>query len=238
MGLVYPKRRNLLMSYPRSGNTFLRYCIEQCTGKKTVSFVRPEIAEKGGLDTLIKMGMSKMDAEPVSDTFKEEIVLEKTHEVFPGDEQVFNKETGGRMVLLIRDFTESIGRHIVSHIETKYKTEIPKYKQLLDAYDSYEGDKMVIHYEDLVTDTPATIKRLLEFLGEFEQYKFDDFIDNLDEHKKKSIDKYGKYHTSFTRGTDLKFHHKNFPEEILQEINSYLSHPLTQRYIQETETLT
>jgi hypothetical protein len=74
MDLIYPERRNLLLSYPRSGNTFLRYCVEQSTGKKTLTFVRPDIIQKGGIDTLIRMGMNKMDANPISDENGQEII--------------------------------------------------------------------------------------------------------------------------------------------------------------------
>jgi hypothetical protein len=232
MSLVYPSRRNLLMSYPRSGNTFLRYCIEQCTNKRTVAFVRPQFASDGGFDKLIKMGMNKMDAQPISliDNNSDEIILEKTHQIFDGDEKVFNKENGGRVILLLRDFRESIGRQTSSN-PSDYVGELPKYKHLIEVYDNYEGDKIVIYYEDLITKTLETTKRLLDFIGEFDQQKFDEFSEGLNEHKTKSVQKYEKFHKSFTHGNVLEFHASNFSSEMIEHMNSTLSHPLTQRYI-------
>jgi hypothetical protein len=156
--------------------------------------------------------------------------LEKTHQIFDGDEKVFNKENGGRVILLLRDFKESIGRQIFSS-PTEYVRELPKYKHLLSVYDKYEGDKIVIYYEDLITETLETTKRILDFIVEFNQQKFDEFSNNLNEHKAKSVQKYEKFNKSFTHGNVLEFHASNFSKEIIDHMNSELSHPLTQRYI-------
>ncbi len=220
------------MSYPRSGNTFLRYCIEQCTNKRTLGFVRPQFANDNWSQTLIKMGMSKMDAQPISlnENNLNEIILEKTHQIFDGDEKIFNKENGGRVILLLRDFKESIGRQTFSN-PTDYVGEIPKYKSLLNFYDNYEGDKIVIYYEDLITETLETTKRILDFIGEFDQLKIDEFSISLSEHKAKSVQRYEKFNKSITHGNVLEFHAKNFSTQIIEHLNSELSHPLTQRYI-------
>jgi hypothetical protein len=220
------------MSYPRSGNTFLRYCVEQCTNKRTIAFVRPEFMNDQGLETLFKLGMDKMDLEPISlvKTNPNEIILEKTHQIFNGDEEVFNKENGGRVILLLRDFKESIGRQIVSN-PGAYVGELLKYKNLISFYDNYQGDKIVIYYEDLIIKTLETIKLLLDFIGEFYQEKFDVFSDGLVEHKKNSVQRYENFQKSFTHGNVLNFHASNFSAKIIEHMNFELSHPLTQRYI-------
>jgi hypothetical protein len=229
MDLIYPERRNLLLSYPRSGNTFLRYCVEQSTGKRTLAFVRPETAQNGGMDTLIKMGMGKMDAEPISNVDGQEIILEKTHEIYDGDDVIFNKETGGRLLLILRDFKEAIGRHIIGHPQ-KYVSEFPKYKSLLDFYENYEGDKLVIYYEDFVTNTEEQLKTILEFIGEYNEEKYINYIADLENQKLNSISTYNKFHTSFTKGVVSPHHVNQFSQEELDHMNSELRHPLTERY--------
>jgi hypothetical protein len=232
MEILYPKRRNLLLSYPRSGNSFLRYSVEQCTGKSTLAYVRPQILEKGGIDTLVAMGMSKMDAKSMSDTTNPEVILEKTHEIFPGDELVFNKQTQGRLIVLLRDFKESIGRHVTGHTD-RLNAEIPKYKAILDFYDSYDGDKMVVYYEDLITRTNDELKTILDFIGEYNEEKSSNFIDNIIEHRKTSIGLYQNFHKSFTHGNYIPNHHvSQFASVELEYMNNSLQHPLTQRYYQ------
>jgi hypothetical protein len=76
-----------------------------------------------------------------------------------------------------------------------------------------------------------TTKLLLDFIGEFDQEKFNEFSNNLGEHKKKSVQKYENFQKSFTHGNVLEFHASNFSKEIIDHMNSELSHPLTQRYI-------
>lgn len=229
MDLIYPERRNLLLSYPRSGNTFLRYCVEQSTGKKTLTFVRPQIAQSGGIDTLIKMGMNKMDAKPISEVNGEEVILEKTHMIFDGDENVFNKETGGRLVLVLRDFKEAIGRHTIGNAD-RYVQEIPKYKTTLEFYEKYEGDKLLVYYEDFVTNTQEQLKTVLEFIGEYNEEKYNNFINDLPNHKQRSVQTYNQYHTSYTKGEVLNHHVAHFAQIQLDQLNTELRHPLTERY--------
>lgn len=229
MDLIYPERRNLLLSYPRSGNTFLRYCVEQSTGKKTLTFVRPQIAKDGGVERLIRMGMNKMDADSISNVNEQEIILEKTHEIYEGDENVFNKETKGRLVLVIRDFKEAIGRHTIGHTQ-RYVTEIPKYKSTLEFYEKYEGDKLVVYYEDFVTNTQEQLKRVLEFIGEYNEEMFTNFVSDIDNHKKQSVKTYNQFHKSFTEGAVLNHHSAHFAQVELDHMNSELRHPLTERY--------
>jgi hypothetical protein len=229
MDLIYPERRNLLVSYPRSGNTFLRYCVEQSTGKKTLTFVRPDIVQNGGIDTLIEMGMNKMDANSISDVNGQEIILEKTHLIYDGDDNVFNKETGGRIVLVLRDFKEAIGRHTVGDTD-RYVREIPNYKSILNFYEKYEGDKLVVYYEDFIRYTQEQLKRVLEFIGEYNEEMFNKFISDIDNHKKLSVTTYNKFHSSHTEGKVLSHHVNHFAQIQLDHMNSELRHPLTERY--------
>lgn len=231
MEILYPKRRNLLLSYPRSGNSFLRYCVEQSTGKSTLAFLRPQILEEGGVEKLIKMGMSKMDSKSMSVTTNPEIILEKTHQIFFGDELVFNKETQGRLIVLIRDFKESIGRQITGHTD-RLQGEIPKYRDILDFYDGYDGDKLVVYYEDLISNAQDEIKKVLNFIGEYNEDMFSNFMNEYEEHKKNSISLYENFHKSFTWGNVVEnFHAKEFTIEQINEMVDKFNHPLTQRYI-------
>jgi hypothetical protein len=232
MEILYPKRRNLLLSYPRSGNSFLRYCVEQCTGKSTLAFIRPEFLKEDNLETLIKKGMNKMDVKSMSNTTNPEVILEKTHEIFPGDELVFNKQSQGRLIVLLRDFKESIGRHVTGNTD-RMNAEIPKYKAILDFYESYDGDKMVAYYESLILEPEVEIKKVLNFIGEYDEDKFINYINNFNEHKKTSVGLYENFNKSFTHGNYIPdFHAAQFARVELEHLNNSLQHPLTQRYYQ------
>ena len=229
MSLLYPSRRNLLLSYPRSGNTFIRYCVEQSTGKRTLTFVRPEFQTEEGLQILVAMGMGKMDSEAISEVDNQEVILEKAHEMLPGDEVVFNKETGGRVILILRDFKEAIGRQALGR-EFNYMGHIPIYKSALEFYDNYQGDKLVVYYEDFVQNTELELKKLLEFIGEYNHEKYMAFIGDIETQKENSIKTYNKFHSSITKGKSFSHYVNNFTQEQLDHMNIELRHPLTERY--------
>ena len=41
---------NYLLSYPRSGNTWLRYCIETLSGIRTIGYLNSDLKDKGVLE--------------------------------------------------------------------------------------------------------------------------------------------------------------------------------------------
>lgn len=218
--------RTLLLSYPRSGNTWLRYCVEVLTGKKTMSALRPPYDTLESLQRLPQM--SNMDKNSLTPIDGDEIILEKSHKFFKNDEDLFNK-----LVLVVRDYKEAIPRHQPQ----LNQGSIDAYISPLISYDNFSGDKLVIYYEDLITKPKHTLKSLLTFLNEYDETLLDNFIQNYDKHKKNSLTIYDKYqggnrglYLKEGRVEDLNAHKKNLSKDNLSRLDNSINHKLVDRY--------
>lgn len=180
--------KTVLLSYPRSGNTWLRYCIEHITVKSTIGYDNEESAI---------FDRSRL----VSHYVQTEPILIKRH--FP--------EPCDRLILLVRDYKEAIIRHEneaerPSSDHVLY-SGISHYIQLLDFYDKFEGEKLLIYYEDLIKNPREIIEGALVFLKETtHRQRVNEFFDFLQYHKNTCVNIYSTHATSYTRGEQEKFH--------------------------------
>lgn len=176
---------NYLLSYPRSGNTWLRYAIEYITG-------RPSIDEK--------------DSKPIRRKHKDfpfvsdEPIIKKSHTPIP--------DKSGAGILLIRDYAECITRHNLPHSPSfKFTESYKKYMRLISCYDKWNPDKrLLIYYEDLITLPNNELSKLKKILPVDEDL-YNEFVYNLEEHIARSVKYYKKFTSeSKTEGKKIDFH--------------------------------
>lgn len=137
---------NYLVSYNRSGNTWLRYILEYLTHQPTWGHERFSISERMGQESTITL------------TSDEPIVI-KRHEIIP--DEITNED---RVIFLLRDYHECIWNSMDCKWE-KFEPEFIKYLNLLKFYDGFKGKKIHVKYEDLIKDPKIWITTLLTFLG-------------------------------------------------------------------------
>ena len=164
---------NIILSYPRSGSNFLNHCLNAISDK----------------------GFGKTHAH--YHRFWHENTPEKKNKT---------------VVLMLRNYKECIPRHtkartpkaILQHAAGLKATERPgtkkdpngrpftqsDYMALIKWYHKYQGKKTIVYYEDFVTNTDEELRRLADFLGNVDEGKLENFIDNLDQHRQTSASKY------------------------------------------------
>lgn len=191
---------NYLVSYPRSGNTWIRYCLENLTGNRTVGY---------GNATEFEPSILKhtRDLPPW---------LIKKHET-----EGINKED--KIILVIRNYKEVLIRQLGKNfnlLERGKDTGRFKYFGLIDFYDKHKGAKHLVYYEDIISYPKETIKKILSFL-EFNINKkdLDNFFDNLEKHKQYSLNLYSD---SKTQGNDLIYHSSILSLEEKKEWDRYI----------------
>ncbi len=195
---------NYLISYPRSGNTWTRYCIEHLTDKKTVGYennhgviweskgIRPEL---WGQKTFVK----------------------KVHGSTPTNDK------NDKCILLIRNPKEALIRH---------GGRIEGWTSYLDFYENkFRGKKLLIYYENLIQDLESNIKKVLELLEvKVDDEKYNNFFSNISFHKQQCIDMYeardaqGKnpQNESTTQGNSLIYHSKKMPVSEKLDMDNFL----------------
>lgn len=189
---------NLLLSYPRSGNTWFRCCIEVLT-------------EMWTLPNTSNFGI-------IRNTFKEKsgIILNKRHILKNEDKNPNNK-----LILLLRNYKEVIIRHcsinkINQCIHLTFHAENFKfnYIQNISDFDKWQGEKLLIYYEDFILNPEKELKRSLDFLGQDES-KLENFVSNFEFYKNKGITVYtnGNKNKSITEGNTTIYHSKKINKE-------------------------
>jgi hypothetical protein len=179
-----------LLSYPRSGNTWVRFLIEWFSGKPTSGITGPD-ARYADRSMYLRENF-KEALNHVSGEF----IIEKAHT----NNQV--KDEGGKLLLLIRNPKEAIIRH-----ENSLRgPAINGYMSLLETYHNWDEDRRkIIYYEDLITNPKETINEMLIFLG-ISTEKLPSFMENYDHHFNLSVKSYGA--GSKTGGVKLVHHSK------------------------------
>ncbi len=200
-----------LVSYPRSANTWVRYCIEYL-------FKCPTIGPGGGsfsgdipyndqeklLKTIDRPFNQPLDKYLNLDVDYNNPYFLKLHLL----ESI--KNLSGPLILIVRNYKECIPSHIqrikkdpltFSEIINRISTTESYYFRNLQIYDRYRGKKILIYYEDLIKDPANTLKQISKFINK-EPLNLMDFINNLPLHKNIVIEYYqtiGKFE-SITRG--------------------------------------
>ncbi|XP_046387268.1 WSCD family member AAEL009094-like [Ischnura elegans] len=156
-----------LASFPGSGNTWLRYLIQQATGVFTGSVYKDYGLLKNGF--------------PAESVVNGSVAVVKTHESGPGARAPFS-----RAVLLIRspgaaihaEFNRQSGGHVGFASPDRYRRNRGKYWQdfvadklitwrrtNLDWLEHFRGPMHVVLYDRLVTHVEQELRALLAFLG-------------------------------------------------------------------------
>jgi hypothetical protein len=199
---------NILLSFPRSGNTWVRYVTEFVSKQPTTQAPIPKCI-KGA----IKQAISA-DIDLGVDVTDKAILIKRHRADFVWDN--FTKDNC-RLVLLIRNYKEAILRH-AEHNDKKLDAGINNYIHCLSFYDAFKGDKIYLHYEDILVDPKREFGHLMTFLHVPINQYFSDFIHNYDYHKTQCL-KYYKPGT-MTGGTlnKLKWHTSQASPVILNKI--------------------
>ena len=214
---------NILHSYPRSGNSFFRYCIEYITNLKTVDGQNknPFIAKNKKNDFKYKSNIP---------------ILYKRH--------FYNHEfTNNKVIVLLRNPFELI----ISNILRTNKSSEDFFLTQFNAFckkiiDNKSEDFLFIKYEDLLNGKSLkdVLVKTLNFLNiNIDMIKINDLINNYQTHKQNSIfiysniqcnkiksdsqtfDYFQKNHQKHLRIIKQKIKDKQFIRELCSQFYNY-----------------
>jgi len=191
----------LLASYSRSGANWVRYTLEYISEQPTPGQVRLYYGNK--------------------------YVIDRAHQAYP----VMDKYRD--VILVVRDYRECLLRHlaplwartqdVVSFLENEAVFQQPSwYIRNIAAFDQFQGNKLLLYYEDLMGKPDSSIRALAGFIG-LDKGRTEDFIANIDARKAESVDAYERRgHKSQTAGKQADYHKKeNLSDEQAREFDDY-----------------
>lgn len=209
---------NCLISYPRSGNTLIRFLIEYITERIVVDY-NQEIPDSA-IKYLIGDELSVVPKNPP--------ILRKFHLV---DESLNEKEKIGnsKVNLIIRDYYDCIVSHSKRGCTDSLETQIKKYCDLIRYYDWSKNQGCVVYYEDLVDiqKQPETIKTIFDSNNILGIPNWDKYLENIQELNRKSKDGYTKIYSEVKKSYDNK---QFFTQVVKFNIGNHLFKKYLSRY--------
>lgn len=235
-----------LLSFPRSGSTWLRYGIEAITKRPTgeTPFLFPPRIKKPGKPGILYSEKNRVILNsPLSNIFSELDVnfslppVIKIHNI----NQRSPKGENDFLIVVIRDYKECLLSHALRgssiSIEAikKELTSSGWYLQVLETFDKWPQDrKLLLYYEDLVLEPEMTFQKLARFF-QTDQKNVSAFITDLEAHCSNAMyiqQTYGD--RSLSGGKSTNFHKKALPVEAqksLDELCMENAPELTKKYL-------
>ncbi|MFY0687803.1 MAG: hypothetical protein JXQ90_11590 [Cyclobacteriaceae bacterium] len=193
----------LLMSFPRSGLNLIRYFLETVSGQPTPGQIRN-----------------------VKGT---NFIIDRAHYGF----ERINRYS--KAILLIRNYKECLIReHSIETIRSydildrfladdSINFSASTYGRNIRAFDEFDKPKLLLYYEDLITNKAENLRSISDFL-ELSKSKTEEFIENLEQHSSKAVSLYKNVnHDSATAGdaNKLVYHSNLLNKQELQTIDNY-----------------
>ncbi|MCH9617436.1 MAG: hypothetical protein SP4CHLAM5_07250 [Chlamydiia bacterium] len=207
-----------LLSYPRSGNTWLRYCIEELTKRPTTwhdmeSLIgRVEFSGNEPLGKTFDLGLDY--AKPY---------VYKHHDIYSLDDSP--------LILLLRNPKECAWAHCVCY--ANFLTEAKIYIENIEHFEAFKGDKLLIYYEDLLSDPFSILEKVVLFLSKITKedcrMRVNNFLREYQRHKQNSIEFYGMHMREVVTASkqNLLYYSKNSTLESRKKFDNelYMANP-------------
>lgn len=197
-----------LVNYPRTGSSWLHYCIQYLfmTNQTTIT--------NNHIQQLVDNGAQLRNIPPFVNEYK----LDKNHTL---NSKRDNPDT--IFVCIVRNYIECIIRH-EGNITVG---GINGYSTLIDQFVNWKNKKALVYYEDLMTKPFETLEKLIidvdgKYLPSLERFKED--YELLRELSLQGYQKAGA--TPITRGESLTHHGKHLTNEQIQHYNTLLKQRL------------
>ena len=159
--------KNIILSYPRSGNHLVRFFIELLSeiptfgcksNPKDIPIFKNQFSEK------IPFNISKFN---LNDCYF------KYHK--PPKDIFCNK-----LIFIVRNPREVLLRHNNYKLNFARKYPYQTYYKNIDYYNNFSGKKILLYYEDIITDKINFINKLYEFLEINNEKKKNYILLNID----------------------------------------------------------
>merc|ERR1712146_509889 len=176
--LFVDQPKTFLLSYPRSGNSWLRYCIEYLTERPTcgILYSNPTMLGNPANLPLARMAGFSVDytKTPIW-KFHRKKEMNFLNYFNPQEEY---------LILILRNPKEAITRHErkVPDKKSLLKDSF-SYFENLTVYDEWNPEKrLLLLYEDLIKDPRKTLEKLFTFIQESPVRSLDTFFEQYEEH--------------------------------------------------------
>ena len=197
------KPKTFLLTAPKSGTNWMAYSLMQLT-KQPFMYISPQIRNV----RILQCTNIKDDAFICAHL--PSIVLNQ------------NQNTvSDKLIVLVRNYFEeliSLWGDYKQTFKSAMSTSKHNYFDILNLYDAWNpNQRILVYYEDLMTDYEGEMKRVLDFLGS--EAGLQDFLDHYERYREESMQRYTFGIQS--GGADLLYHSRNVPLVWLVQLENF-----------------
>lgn len=203
------QRNNCLLSYPRSGNSLVRFFIE---------FLSQTPTNYGWIEDgpLYRKKILKDIPFEIKNFDKNES-FHKSH----GYEWVPHK----KLIFLLRNPREVLIRDFCGHsinISSFNCENFESYFKLIDDYQNYNGKKIIFFYEDILTNKEKFVKDLYNFLEVNNKERLQYTLENIDKLYDFSAKDKGKVPGAIRSDFSTNYYYPQIPLNIKPQFDKYI----------------
>lgn len=208
----------ILLSYPRCGNSWLRFCIEAISEQPSY----PDSEYIKSLRNIVEVKGNYILRKEHS--LDDPLNLDKVSVI---DSPMYKNL---KLILLLRNYKECIIRQGNDYNDAILGKHKGKYNYMgnIHQFDLWTKEKrLLIYYEDLLTHPEKELRKIVAFMG-LDENKLNSFMEKYEYYRDSSIQ---AYHTlqdpSASKGKDLLYHSRQRPKERMKEWDERIkeSHP-------------
>ena len=200
-----------LISFPRSGNHLVRFFIELLTERPTRGC--------SGNSNDVPIHMNIFTEKVPFNITNNDFVFEKYHNVPPTPTPTSNN----KIILILRNPQEVLIRQLGCQINI---AGYNNYFKLIDYFLAHTGQKLLLFYEDIITNRIEFINTLCRFLGIVNIEKKEYCVDNIDKLFRLSHSGEGRAWGGNRSNGEFTFYYKNLDDTFKYEFDNYLSDKL------------
>lgn len=205
--------KKVLLSYPRSGNHMVRFFLELLSEQPTMGAVN------------VRSNQINPSDKPIyTNKFRENIPFNiskyNPRECFHKHHQPPNKSNDiEQLIFIVRNPQEVLIRHSYNKLNLNLYQD---YFDLIDYYNNFKGEKLLLFYEDIFKDKEYLINEMYTFLKLENEEKKQYIIKNaekLSELSKSPTNRNWEKPIS----NSVEFHYKRIPEKIKKPYDEYIA---------------
>ncbi len=236
--------RTYLLSYPISGNSWSRYCLEYIT-KRPTAYLYPDYIQKipfanGPLGYVFDVLQTDMTKDPIWKVHNRNDILRlKTY-----------NPVREKLIFIVRNPIEVLIRNhpglfnidkenffSVSHIQNEFSV----YFDNIRIFDEWPSEnKILIYYEDLISDIKSTLRKLCNFLN-VDEAIINSFMEQYYSHVENELNLYNaQSRKTITKGNKAIYYSNSLSQEDLEkaDINIRFVHPdLWEKYLKRFSSM-
>lgn len=169
------KKKNLILSSPRSGNHIIRTLIEYFTQLPTAGLI--DVENDGPIYTRSKLDFNIKN--------KNQFIYYKQHDIILNEKHYITKHDEiNELIFLIRNPLEIFIREDNFNNENKevipYKNQFKEvYFNNINFYKKFEGKKLLLYYEDIIQHKKETIITIYNFLKINNKERLNNILNNI-----------------------------------------------------------